>query len=193
MSIHVVLTGAIYHGYERRLCLHHWKTAWLNFYLPLWKGCCAAAGRGLLPAPVMHLSAGSGGGKGSGSQTACAHLFCTERNPDKEGGGSVWGSEPGVSGCPHRVGNVVMGWDQGWELPPRRCCKLALRISPLPLSWPRSMKDCGAMLLSWTARWPDILGCASSVASWVGNGGVEEAMGCRRQHAPLCEKSCWHP
>lgn len=80
MSIHVVLTAAIYHGYERRLCLHCWKTAWLNFYLPLSKG-----GEGWLPAPVMHLSTGPGGGQGGGSQTACAHLFCTERNPDKEG------------------------------------------------------------------------------------------------------------
>lgn len=44
MSIHVVLTGAIYHGYERRLCLQRWKTAWLNFYLPLWKGSCAQPG-----------------------------------------------------------------------------------------------------------------------------------------------------
>lgn len=39
MSIHVVLTGAIYHGGEwgGGLCFCCWKASWLNFYLALWK------------------------------------------------------------------------------------------------------------------------------------------------------------
>lgn len=110
------------------------------------KGRCAAAGRGSLPAPVMHLSVGSGGGKGGGSKTACAHLFCTERNPDKAGGGSVWAGESGGSGYPRGCAESEAG-----SCTPREMLWVSAEDLTTPLHCPRRVKDCGAVLLSWTA------------------------------------------
>lgn len=176
MSIHVVLTGVIYHGYERRLCLQRWKTAWLNFYLPLWKGSCATAGRGLLPAPVMHLSMGLGEGREVVPKGLCPSVVHRKKPWQGRGEGVC---EPASWGLPD--GRVVLGmWRWDGSCPPGETANWCWgsHLPPLAaLEVPKSVEQCSQA------------GQRGDLTSWDGQQRMEETqsavLGCRTQREVL--------
>lgn len=88
-----------------------------------------------------------------------------------------------------------LGWEQGCELQPLGCCRVALKISLLPSATPerRSIEE----RCSQPARWPDILGCAWSGRWWWKQGAQQWGLCAGGSTAPCARspvgipRNCW--
>lgn len=102
----------------------------------------------------MHLSMGPGEGRQGLPKQLVPICSAQKETLTRKGEGAC---EPGSWGLRDtRVGSWGMGWEQGWELPPGRGCRLALRGSPPTLSCPRSRKVRGVEQCSQAGQRGDL-------------------------------------